>query len=131
MPLVTTRSGAELREVEASAQSPDRSVTVVAGLSGSIKDIRFTEDAKRLSVTQLSKVAVMSTMQQAVAAAARQQAEIVQGHVGSAIPIAERVLKTQQEIFEPARSRNRPRAHARQCDDDGDTGSIFRRDDRW
>lgn len=121
--------GAELREVEATAQSPDRSVTVVAGLSGSIKDIRFTEDAKRLSVTQLSQ-AVMSTMQQAVAAAARQQAEIVQGHVGSAIPIAERVLKTQQEIFD--RPAPEPPARPRPpADDDGDTGSIFRGDDRW
>ena len=119
--------GAELRTVEASAQSPDRAVTVVAGLSGSIKEIRFTEDAKRLSTTQLSQV-VMSTLQQAVAAAARQQAEIVQGHVGTDIPIAERVLKTQQEIFGPpsAEPPARPRG-----DDDGDTGSIFRRDDRW
>lgn len=116
--------GDELRTVEASAQSPDRSVTVVAGLSGSIKEIRFTQDAKRLSTTQLSQ-AVMSTLQLAVAAAARQQAEIVQGHTG--LPIAERVLATQQEIFgRPAEPPARPPA-----DDDGDTGSIFRGDDRW
>ncbi|MFI6094176.1 YbaB/EbfC family nucleoid-associated protein [Lentzea sp. NPDC051213] len=120
--------GTELRSVEASAQSPDRSVTVVAGLSGSIKEIRFTEDAKRLSTTQLSQ-AVMATLQQAVAAAARQQAEIVQGHVGTDIPIAERVLKTQEAIFgQPAEPPARPRPPA---DDDGDTGSIFRKDDRW
>lgn len=120
--------GTELRDVEASAQSPDRSVTVVAGLSGSIKEIRFTEDAKRLSTTQLSQ-AVMATLQQAVAAAARQQAAIVQGHVGTDIPIAERVLKTQQEIFgRPSEPPARPRPPV---DDDGDTGSIYRRDDRW
>ncbi|MDX8031448.1 YbaB/EbfC family nucleoid-associated protein [Lentzea sp. BCCO 10_0856] len=120
--------GTELRTVEASVQSPDRSVTVVAGLSGSIKEIRFTEDAKRLSATQLSQ-AVMSTLQQAVAAAARQQAEIVQGHVGTDIPIAERVAKTQQEIFgQPGEPPARPRPPV---DDDGDTGSIFRQDDRW
>ena len=118
--------GSELRGVEASAQSPDRSVTVVAGLSGSIKEIRFTEDAKRLSVTQLSQ-AVMSTLQQAVAAAARQQAEIVQGHVGTDIPIAERVLKTQQEIFGQPAAEPRPRP----LTDDEDPGSIFRGDDRW
>jgi YbaB/EbfC DNA-binding family len=116
--------GSELRTVEASAQSPDRSVTVVAGLSGSIKEIRFTEDAKRLSTTQLSQ-AVMTTLQQAVAAAARQQAEIVQSHTD--LPIAERVLHTQQEVFgQPAAQRP-----ARPVDDDEDTGSIFRRDDRW
>lgn len=119
--------GTELGTVEATVQSPDRAVTVVAGLSGSIKEIRFTEDAKRLSTTQLSQ-AVMSTLQQAVAAAARQQAEIVQGHVGTDIPIAERVLKTQQEIFGP-RSEEPP-ARPR-VDDDADTGTIFRRDDRW
>lgn len=119
--------GTELRTVEASVQSPDRSVTVVAGLSGSIKEIRFTEDARRLSTTQLSQ-AVMSTLRQAVAAAARQQAEIVQGHVGTDIPIAERVMKTQQEIFgaRPAEPPARPHV-----DDDADTGSVFRRDDRW
>jgi hypothetical protein len=120
--------GTELRGVEASAHSPDRAVTVVAGLSGSIKEIRFTEDAKRLSTTQLSE-AVMSTLQQAVAAAARQQAEIVQGHVGTDIPIAERVMKTQQEIFgRPGEPPARPRPPR---DDDEDTGTIFRGDDRW
>lgn len=124
---------AELRVVEASAQSPDRSVTVVAGLSGSIKDIRFSEDAKRLSTTQLSQ-AVMATMQQAIALAARQQAEIVQSHVGTDIPIADRVMKTQQEIFgqddfgKPSEPLMRPRPPQ---DDDEETGSIFRRDDRW
>jgi DNA-binding protein YbaB len=118
--------GNELRTVEASAQSPDRAVTVVAGLSGSIKEIRFTEDAKRLSTTQLSQ-AVMSTLQQAVAAAARQQAEIVQSHVGTELPIAERVMKTQQEIF--GRPDSAP--PARPPVDNEDTGTIFRRDDRW
>ncbi|MEU0885301.1 YbaB/EbfC family nucleoid-associated protein [Lentzea sp. NPDC005914] len=116
--------GTELREVEASVQSPDRSITVVAGLSGSIKEIRFTEDAKKLSPSQLSQ-SVMSTLQQAVAAAARQQAEIVQSHTD--IAIAERVAKTQQEIFgQPASPQPRP-----PVDDDGDTGSIYRGDDRW
>ncbi|WP_052685321.1 YbaB/EbfC family nucleoid-associated protein [Lentzea aerocolonigenes] len=118
--------GTELRTVEASVQSPDRAVTVVAGLSGSIKEIRFTEDAAKLSPSQLSQ-SVMTTLQQAVAAAARQQAEIVQGHSG--IAIVERVQKTQQEIFgQPADPPARPRPPA---DDDDDTGSIFRRDDRW
>jgi hypothetical protein len=118
--------GTELRDVEASVQSPDRSVTVVAGLSGSIKEIRFTEDARRLSAAQLSQT-VMSTLQQAVAAAARQQAEIVQSHVGTDIPIAERVMKTQQEIFgRPADAPPRP-----PVDDDEDTGTVFRKDDRW
>lgn len=120
--------GTELRTVEASVQSPDRAVTVVAGLSGSVKEIRFTEDAKKLSPAQLSQ-SVMATLQQAVAAAARQQAEIVQSHVGTEIPIAERVLKTQQEIFgRPADPPARPRPPA---DDDDDTGTIYRRDDRW
>ncbi|MEV6239533.1 YbaB/EbfC family nucleoid-associated protein [Lentzea sp. NPDC051838] len=120
--------GTELRGVEASVQSPDRSVTVVAGLSGSIKEIRFTDDARKLSGAQLSQ-AVMATLQQAVAAAARQQAEIVQSHVGTEIPIAERVMKTQQEIFgRPAERPARPRPPV---DDDEDTGTIFRKDDRW
>ncbi|MET9634263.1 YbaB/EbfC family nucleoid-associated protein [Lentzea sp. NPDC006480] len=118
--------GTELRTVEASVQSPDRAVTVVAGLSGSIKEIRFTEDAGKLSPSQLSQ-SVMTTLQQAVAAAARQQAEIVQGHTDFAI--AERVQKTQEEIFgRPADPPARPRPPA---DDDDDTGSIYRRDDRW
>lgn len=120
--------GTELRTVEASVQSPDRSVTVVAGLSGSIKEIRFTEDARKLSATQLSQ-AVMTTLQQAVAAAARQQAEIVQSHVGTDIPIAERVMKTQQEIF--GQPGSDPPARPRPPADDDDTGSIFRKDDRW
>jgi DNA-binding protein YbaB len=116
--------GGELRGVEAAVQSPDRAVTVVAGLSGSIKDIRFTEDARKLSPSQLSQ-SVMSALQQAVAAAARRQAEIVQSHTG--LPIAERVRQTQQEIFgRPADPPSRP-----PVDDDEDTGSIYRGDDRW
>lgn len=88
----------QLEAVEASVTSPDRAVTVVAGPGGGVKSIRFSEEARKLSPTQLSQVAT-STLQQAVARAARQQAEVVQGGLGEDSSILQRVMKTQEQAF--------------------------------
>jgi ribose 5-phosphate isomerase len=109
--------GAQLKSVEATATSPDRSITVVAGVGGGVTAIRFTEDAKRMSATQLSQT-VMDTLRQAVAAAARQQAEVVQAAIGDDIDVLDRVLKTQEQIFGQAPESTEP-----------DNG--YRRGDSW
>jgi DNA-binding protein YbaB len=88
----------ELAELEAVATSPDRSVTVVAGPSGSIKDIRVTDVAMRQSPQALS-AALMSTLRQAVAEAARRQAGIVETTFGDEMHLTEQVLETQAELF--------------------------------
>lgn len=88
----------EMESLEATVTSSDRAVTVVAGPGGGVKSIKFSEEARKLSPTQLSSAAT-STLQQAVAQAARQQAEIVQGHLGDSSNVLERVMKTQEEIF--------------------------------
>ena len=82
----------ELESLEVSASSPDRSVTVVAGPGGSVLDVRLTEDALRLGAT------IMSTLQDAIAEAARQQAGIVQEYVGDDAPVLDQVLETQAEV---------------------------------
>ena len=87
----------QIAAVQASITSTDKAVTVIAGPGGSITDIRFTQDALRLSAIQLSST-VMSTVQQAVAAAARKQAEIVQEFVPEG-DVLERVLRTQEEML--------------------------------
>lgn len=87
----------ELKTVSATATSTDRSVTVVAGPGGSVRDIRLTDDIKRLSPSQLS-ASIMDTMRQALAASARKQAEVVQEAVGDT-DVLDRVLKTQEQIF--------------------------------
>lgn len=89
--------GDQLKQVQAEHTSADRSVTVIAGPGGSVRDIRLTEGIKRLSPGQLSAT-IMDTMRQALAAAARQQAAIVQETVGET-DVLERVLKTQEQIF--------------------------------
>ncbi|TNC28679.1 YbaB/EbfC family nucleoid-associated protein [Amycolatopsis alkalitolerans] len=89
---------AEIAGVEATATSADRSVTVVAGPGGSVKDIRFTEAALRQSPQALSS-AVLGTLQQAVAESARKQAGIVEEHAGDGMHLMDQVLDTQAQLF--------------------------------
>lgn len=88
----------ELAELRATATSPDKAVTVVAGPGGAVLDVTFTEDALRQSPAALS-AAVMATLGQAVAAAARQQAAIVEEHVGGDMNLVDQVLETQAAVF--------------------------------
>jgi DNA-binding protein YbaB len=87
----------ELSELEVSVTSPDRAVTVVAGVGGSVKDIRFTEAAMQLGSQRLSDV-VMGTVREAVSEAARRQAGIVQEHLGDDFPVLDQVLETQSQV---------------------------------
>ncbi|MFE5564463.1 MULTISPECIES: YbaB/EbfC family nucleoid-associated protein [Amycolatopsis] len=88
----------ELSRIEATASSSDRSVTVVAGPGGAIMDVKFTEDALRQRPDALS-AALMSTIQQAVAEAARKQATIVEEHMGDDLNLVDQVLETQADLF--------------------------------
>jgi DNA-binding protein YbaB len=87
----------ELAALEVSVTSPDRAVTVVAGVGGSIQDIRFTETAMQLGSQRLSGV-VMAAVQEAIAEAARRQAGIVQEYVGGDVPVLDQVLETQSQV---------------------------------
>lgn len=87
----------ELAALEVSVTSPDRAVTVVAGVGGSIQDIRFTEAAVQLGSQRLSSV-VMAAVHEAVAEAARRQAGIVQTYVGGDVPVLDQVLETQAQV---------------------------------
>lgn len=87
----------ELESLEVSATSPDRSVTVVAGPGGSVRDVRLTEEAMHLGPQRLGAT-IMSTLQEAVADAARQQAAVVQEYVGGDAPVLDQVLETQSEV---------------------------------
>ncbi|GAB3707694.1 hypothetical protein GCM10027598_11220 [Amycolatopsis oliviviridis] len=88
----------ELSRLEATATSPDRAVTVVAGPGGAVMDVKFTEEALRQRPEALS-AAVMSTIQQAVAESARKQAAIVEEHMGDDLNLVDQVLETQAELF--------------------------------
>ncbi|MGW6936316.1 YbaB/EbfC family nucleoid-associated protein [Lentzea sp. NPDC054927] len=88
----------QLTELEAVATSADRAVTVVAGPSGSIKDIRLTDLAMRRPPHALA-AELMSTLQQAVAEAARRQAGIVEGAIGDDMSLSDQVLETQAQLF--------------------------------
>ena len=87
----------ELAALEVSVTSPDRAVTVVAGVGGSIQDIRFTETAMQLGSQRLSGV-VMAAVHEAIAEAARRQAGIVQEYVGGDVPVLDQVLETQAQV---------------------------------
>ncbi|MET9230958.1 YbaB/EbfC family nucleoid-associated protein [Lentzea sp. NPDC003310] len=88
----------QLVELEAVATSSDRAVTVVAGPSGSIKDIRLTDQAMRRPPHALA-AELMSTLQKAVAEAARRQAGIVEGALGDEMHLKDQVLETQAQLF--------------------------------
>ncbi|MFK0243610.1 YbaB/EbfC family nucleoid-associated protein [Amycolatopsis azurea] len=90
----------ELAELESVAASPDRSVTVVAGPGGSVKDIRLSPEALRQQPQQLA-AAILSTLHTAVADAARKQAGIVDAQFGGAFHtnVEEQVLEAQAEAM--------------------------------
>ncbi|GAB2997653.1 YbaB/EbfC family nucleoid-associated protein [Saccharothrix stipae] len=88
----------ELATMEVVATSPDRAVTVVAGPSGAIKDIRLTDQAMRRPPHALA-AALMGTLRQAVAEAARRQAGIVENALGDDLHLTDQVLETQAQLF--------------------------------
>jgi DNA-binding protein YbaB len=88
----------ELATMEVVATSPDRAVTVVAGPSGAIKDIRLTDLAMRRPPHALAG-ALMATLRQAVAEAARRQAGIVENALGDDMHLTDQVLETQAQLF--------------------------------
>ncbi|MDA3647234.1 YbaB/EbfC family nucleoid-associated protein [Saccharopolyspora indica] len=103
----------QISELQVSSTAADRSVTVVAN-AGGVLDVQFTQDAMRKSPAELSNT-VMSTLQQAVAEAARRQADIVQEHVPDS-DVREQVLRTQDQLFN--RDADQPRPEAPVDDDD-------------
>lgn len=90
----------EVTALEAVAVSPDRTITVVAGPSGSVKDLRLTPDALRQPPQQLAQ-SILSTLHRAVADAALKQAGIVDATVGSAFGLnaSDQVLEAQAEAM--------------------------------
>lgn len=109
----------ELAALRASASSPHREVTVVAGSAGAIRDIRFTEEALRGGAQALSRT-VLATIHTAVAQAARSSAEIVQRYAGDRMDIVNRVLATQEQAFGTAAS------PPRRDDGDDPSGTVAR-----
>lgn len=88
----------ELATLEASVTSPSGKVTVVAGPGGSIRKIHFAEDAVQQPASALA-AETQATLQQAVAAAARKQARLVDEHMGGQLNAYDRVLQNQAEAF--------------------------------
>ncbi|PRX43931.1 YbaB/EbfC DNA-binding family protein [Prauserella shujinwangii] len=127
----------QIADLEAVATSPDRSITVVAGPGGSVKDIKLTEAALAQQPQALSS-ALLSTLQQAVAEAARKQAGIVEEHVGDDMHLTDQVLETQAQLFgtspEELRERTEEERPARRADadevhDDYSQQSVLRSSD--
>ena len=98
----------EIAELEAIASNADRSITVVAGPGGAIKDIQLTDKALSQQPQALS-AALMSAIQEAVAEAARKQAAIVDDHMGGQLNVTDQILETQAQLFgtSPAELRER------------------------
>ncbi|MEV6907899.1 YbaB/EbfC family nucleoid-associated protein [Amycolatopsis sp. NPDC051071] len=132
----------ELAGLESVAASPDRSVTVVAGPGGSVKDIQLTPEALRQQPQQLAAV-ILSTLHTAVADAARKQAGIVDSQFGDAfhLNVEEQVLEAQAEALgttaddlrsqmseEPPQDTGRP-ANRLRDEDDFSEDSVLRRSD--
>ncbi|WP_328606185.1 YbaB/EbfC family nucleoid-associated protein [Amycolatopsis sp. NBC_00345] len=127
----------ELAALEAQAVSADRSITVVAGPSGSVKGIRLTADAMRQQPQQLAD-AILATLHQAVAEATRQQAGIVDAHVGAAfnLDVSEQVFEAQAEALGTTAAElksqlpeEEPARPARDEEEDFDQASVLRKED--
>ncbi|QYN24844.1 YbaB/EbfC family nucleoid-associated protein [Amycolatopsis sp. DSM 110486] len=124
----------EVVALEATAMSPDRAVTVVAGPGGSVKDIRLTAEALRQQPQQLATT-ILSTLHRAVADAAVQQAGIVDAHVGAAfgLDVSGQVLEAQAEAMGTTAEELKSKASEAQpaprrlSDEDLEHGDILRR----
>jgi DNA-binding protein YbaB len=90
----------EITAVESVETSGDGSVRVVAGPAGAVRSVTIGEPAMVMSAQTLSRL-VTTTIQQAVAKSAREQAEIVQRYAGDRTDIAARVNKVQEELANP------------------------------
>ncbi|MDT7801677.1 MAG: hypothetical protein QOI78_5110 [Actinomycetota bacterium] len=88
----------KLTELRASAASPDGGVTVTTGPGGAVLDVEFTAAALAKGPQALS-TALMATLREAVGAAARRQAVLVEEHMGDDEGLVEQVLETQAEAF--------------------------------
>ncbi|OLT42418.1 hypothetical protein BJF85_23070 [Saccharomonospora sp. CUA-673] len=89
----------ELSELQATASNADRSVTVVAGPGGAVMDIQLTDKAMNQPPQALA-AAIKSTLQEAVAEAARKQAGIVDSHMGGmGLNVTDQVIETQAQAF--------------------------------
>ncbi|MEV7045741.1 YbaB/EbfC family nucleoid-associated protein [Amycolatopsis sp. NPDC051061] len=125
-----------IAQVGTSVTSPDGTVTVTAGAGGTVTDLRLTAGAMHLEAGQLAQ-RIMSTLRQAVAGAAQQQAAIVDDAFGDqlGVDVSGQVREAQAEAFgttapEPASEPQAPRPRRRPApgdDDDFDQGPILRR----
>jgi len=93
-----TRMKDEIGAMSVTVSSPDQAVTVVAGPGGAVQSVRVSDEALQGSAIQLSST-ITTTIHEAVAAAARRQATIVQDALGPQSNVLERVLATQAEAF--------------------------------
>lgn len=93
-----TRMKDEIGAMSVTVSSPDRAVTVVAGPGGGVQSVRVSDEALQGSAIQLSST-ITTTIHEAVAAAARRQAAIVQDALGPSSNVLEQVLQTQAEAF--------------------------------
>jgi DNA-binding protein YbaB len=126
--------GRQLQTLQATASSPDRSVTVTAGSGGGVQSVELRPEALRMGNQQLGRV-ITATIQQAAASAAKQQAAVVQEFTGDRLNVVGRVFKTQEQVFgtaadapeqsaPPNRSQRRPESD---FGEDEGFGSIFDR----
>ena len=127
-----------IAQVATTVTSPDGTVTVTAGAGGTITGLRLTAGATRVEAGRLSET-IMDTIRRAVAAAAQQQAGIVDDAFGDAfgVDVSAQVREAQAEAFgtaaaEPASEQQRPpsrpaRRPAAEDDDDFGQGPILRR----
>src|SRR5699024_532679 len=89
----------DVGEIEATTRSNDQTVSVTAGPGGGITDITFTAQALRRQPDDLTND-VDATLREAVADAPRQQASIVDPHMGhNGFDASARVIATQAELF--------------------------------
>ncbi len=102
---------AEISAVRATVSSQDRAITVVAGAGGSVLDVQVADQALRGANPQTLGRMIMGTIQQALAKAAKAQAEVVQRYVGDRMNILERVNAVQQEFFDKAKQEAAQQGH--------------------
>ncbi|GGM51920.1 hypothetical protein GCM10012275_23560 [Longimycelium tulufanense] len=122
----------EIAAVSVTAHSADRCVNVTAGPGGAVTGIEFTEKALQQSPQALGSM-VMSTLQEAVAGAARQQAAVVQQFVGDDLNVLDQVLETQAQMLgrpvEELRAGLEPSAPARPSEEEDFAERSVMRDD--
>ncbi|MGC7102531.1 YbaB/EbfC family nucleoid-associated protein [Amycolatopsis lurida] len=117
------QTGAQLSALEATATSPDGTVTVIAGSGGIVRSVHLSDSAMRANAAALSAT-ITSTIEAAIGQATTKQLEIVQARLGDEVDPGQ-ILGPQAKFASYGTPAPAPAVVAPHPDDEEPFGSVL------